>query len=155
MCLKYKNIPSFMRLVRDKEFRWRLSTPPPTTTRKVRWVLFKSMIAGDVLPRKSTGQFRLVISPVILHQVWKNTFPLRKRFVSTDTNLILNISRMSVPFATYKWLYFKTHHETLYKNINKLSSSSLARQPLEGPDLLKEFCPFVSVEGDFLSILGP
>ena len=34
-------------------------------------------------------------------------------------------------------------------------SSSLARQPLVGPDLLKKFCPFVSVEGDFLPILDP
>jgi hypothetical protein len=35
------------------------------------------------------------------------------------------------------------------------SSSSLARQPLVGPDLPKKLCPFVSVEGDFLPILDP
>ena len=34
-------------------------------------------------------------------------------------------------------------------------SSSLARQPLVGPVLLKKLCPFVSVEGDFLPILDP
>jgi hypothetical protein len=33
------------------------------------------------------------------------------------------------------------------------SSSSLARQPLVGPDLLKKLCPFVSVEGDLIPIL--
>jgi len=33
-------------------------------------------------------------------------------------------------------------------------SSSLARQPLVGPDLLKKLCPFVSVEGDILPILN-
>ena len=33
------------------------------------------------------------------------------------------------------------------------SSSSLARQPLVGPGLLKKLCPFVSVEGDLLAIL--
>jgi hypothetical protein len=35
------------------------------------------------------------------------------------------------------------------------SSSSLAQQSLVGPGLLKEFCPFVSVEGDFPPILDP
>ena len=35
------------------------------------------------------------------------------------------------------------------------SSSSLTRQPLVGPGLLKKLCPFVSVEGDFRPILDP
>ena len=33
--------------------------------------------------------------------------------------------------------------------LHKYNSSSLARQPLVGPGLLKNLCPFVSVEGDF------
>ena len=37
----------------------------------------------------------------------------------------------------------------------QITSSSLARQPLVGPGLLKKLCPFVSVEGDSLPILGP
>jgi hypothetical protein len=35
----------------------------------------------------------------------------------------------------------------------KFLSSSLARQPLVGPGLLKKLCPFASVEGKLLSIL--
>ena len=35
------------------------------------------------------------------------------------------------------------------------SSSSLARQPLVGPVLLKKLYPFVSVEGDFLCNVVP
>ena len=35
------------------------------------------------------------------------------------------------------------------------SSSSLARQPLVDPGLLKKLCPFVSIEGDYLPILDP
>ena len=37
----------------------------------------------------------------------------------------------------------------------KMLSSSLVRQPLVGPDLLKKLCPFFSVVGDFLPILTP
>jgi len=33
------------------------------------------------------------------------------------------------------------------------SSSSLARQPMVGPGVLKKLCPFVSVEGDPIPIL--
>jgi hypothetical protein len=35
------------------------------------------------------------------------------------------------------------------------SSSSLPRQALVGPGLLKKLCPFVPAEGDFLPILDP
>jgi hypothetical protein len=35
------------------------------------------------------------------------------------------------------------------------SSSSLARQPLVGPGLLKNLCPFISLEGDFLYDVVP
>jgi hypothetical protein len=35
------------------------------------------------------------------------------------------------------------------------SSSSLARHLLVGPGLLKEFCPFISVEGGLLPVLDP
>jgi len=42
---------------------------------------------------------------------------------------------------------------TIYHSEWTSSSSSLAREPLEGPGLLKKLCPFVSLEGDFLPIL--
>ena len=43
--------------------------------------------------------------------------------------------------------------EKYLKDVRILSSSSLARQPLVEPDLLKKLCPFVSVDGDLLPIL--
>ena len=46
-------------------------------------------------------------------------------------------------------------HEHTAASFESSSSSSLARQPLVGPGLLKKLCPFVSVEGDFLPILDP
>jgi hypothetical protein len=57
----------------------------------------------------------------------------------------------------------KQQMENFWKEIYKkkvqhneaAASSSLAQQPLVGPGLLKEFCPFVSVEGSFLPILDP
>jgi hypothetical protein len=73
-----------MRL-RDVECRGRLSTPHY----KVRGVLLSSMIAGDagkVLSRKSTGQFCRVISPVKLHDGWKNV-PTRQAVWSRRTQM--------------------------------------------------------------------
>jgi hypothetical protein len=41
------------------------------------------------------------------------------------------------------------------KSGREYRSSSLARQPLVGPDFLKKLCPFVPVEGDFLCDVAP
>ena len=77
---------------------------------KVRYVLLSSMIAGNaarILPRKYTGQFSRVISPVNLHEVWKNIPTSYAVSSGRNTNGLLIIFSLSVPCVTYKRLYLK------------------------------------------------
>ena len=55
------------------------------------------------------------------------------------------------PLYYLSQLFSDTLPDTKFRS----TSSSLTRQPLVGPGLLKKLCPLVSVEGDFLPILDP
>jgi len=50
--------------------------------------------------------------------------------------------------------HYKNAKLKLYKN-NAAISSSLARQSLVDLGVLKEFCPFISIEGGVLPSLNP